>query len=130
MAITKQQLEEFLPYEVIRIIEEYDPIHRILFTKVLHQLRMRAVIGKIARLKSSEQYFGWNKCNEYGWPFQQDSDIDEDYPDYEIDKEYMEYSDNLKIYHRVLGRKSRERISKFQILYKAYKIGHYIEELE
>ena len=58
MAITKQLLEEFLPYEVIRIIEEYDPIHRILFTKVLHQLKMRAVIGKIA--SAEDQYFVFN----------------------------------------------------------------------
>jgi ribosomal protein S18 acetylase RimI-like enzyme len=131
MAITKQQLEEFLPYEVIRIIEEYDPIYN--YFKLLHQLKMRAVIGKIARFKSSEQYFGWKLSNEYGWPFQQDygyiynSDIDEEYREYEIDKEYMEYSDNLKIYHRVLGRKPRERVSKFEVVLKAFRIGHYIE---
>jgi len=128
MAITKQQLEEFLPYEVIRIIEEYDPIHRILFTKVLHQLKMRVVIGKITRIKL-EQYFGWNKCNKWVWPFQQENYGYTYNSDIELDKYYIEYSDKLKIYHRVLGRKPRERISKFEVVHKAYKVGRYIEQI-
>jgi hypothetical protein len=120
--------------EIIRT--NYDPTKLINFDKVIHQLKMRAVIGELPRLISDKQYFGWNKCNEYAWPFQQKYiHIIDNYnylfnnPDYGIDKDYNEYSNNLKKYHRVLGRKPRERISKSEILVKAYSIGHYIEEL-